>query len=260
MRILIFLIFAISHPIFAQKTEVLPLDSISLKAEKFIGVDKYSNLYATSGAVLYKINAEKTLQFSDIQLGAITSVDIINPLRITLFYQDFNTAVILDNTLNEITRVDFNKLEEYRNVSFARTANDRQLWIFNIDLQQLELFNYRTNTVKTVSPPIKNSIVTAATNFNYCWVATPDFIFQYNSYGSLVSKFKNVGLNALIENNENLLGLSAEDLFYKRKNSENFTPLNIARNDVKQFYWTGEILYLYRRGNLTTYQLKLPKT
>ena len=260
MRILIFLIFAISHPIFAQKMEVLPLDSISLKAEKFIGVDKYSNLYATSGAVLYKINAEKTLQFSDIQLGAITSVDIINPLRITLFYQNFNTAVILDNTLNEITRVDFNKLEEYRNVSLARTANDRQLWVFNIDLQQLELFNYRTNTVKTVSPPIKNRIVTVATNFNYCWLATPDFILQYNSYGSLVSKFKNVGLNALIENNENLLGLFAEDLFYKKKDSENFTALNIATNDVKQFYWTGEILYLYRRENLTTYQLKLPKT
>ena len=43
--------------------------------------------------------------FSDSSLGPITKVDFYNNFKLKVWYQDFNTLVILDNYLNEITRI-----------------------------------------------------------------------------------------------------------------------------------------------------------
>ena len=42
----------------------------------------------------------------------IKKVDLINPLKVTLFYEEFNTVVLLDNQMNEIQKIDFSKNEK----------------------------------------------------------------------------------------------------------------------------------------------------
>jgi hypothetical protein len=37
----------------------------------------------------------------------ITKVDLQNPLKIVLFYESFNSALLLDNQLNEIQKINF---------------------------------------------------------------------------------------------------------------------------------------------------------
>ncbi|MEH6406858.1 MAG: hypothetical protein V7767_06240 [Leeuwenhoekiella sp.] len=255
----LFLIFAISNPIFAQKIEVSALKSSVFKADIFIGIDDYQNLYYTNGSTLVKSNATKTIEFSDIQLGEITTVDIINPLSITLFYKNFNTVVILDNTLNEITRIDFNRLDNYRNISFARTARDRKLWIFNQDQQRIELFNYRNNTIEVTSPSIENKAIAMTSNFNFCWLATTENLLKFNSYGNLITKQKIDLFDAIIEQNGSIIAKSKNSLFLQRKDQTEFIPLTIKAIDIKQFYWTGEIIYIYQNDILSTYKIKTPK-
>ena len=55
--------------------------------------------------------------FSDSSLGPITKVDFYNNFKLKVWYQDFNTLVILDNYLNEITRVEFNKASSVFEIS-----------------------------------------------------------------------------------------------------------------------------------------------
>ena len=55
--------------------------------------------------------------FSDSSLGPITKVDFYNNFKLKVWYQDFNTLVILDNYLNEITRVQFNKASSVFEIS-----------------------------------------------------------------------------------------------------------------------------------------------
>ena len=260
MRILLFIVLiSVISPVIAQEIEITPISTIPFKTEKFIGVDEYKNIYTTNGAVLYKSNAEKTLQFSDIQLGFIKSVDILNPLRITVFYDQFNTAVILDNRLNEITRINFNQLENFKNIIYARTASDRRLWIYNQDLQQLELFDYRINRVEKSSPPVSQQVLGMASNFNYCWLLTESELLKYNTYGSLIYKMPKGSIDQAFMVNDDLLVLDKGTLKILMKGDDNFQSLNLSEKDIEQFSMTGEILYIYLGDSLATYELKLPK-
>lgn len=85
MRGLIFLFILIPLFAVAQELKVIPIVQIPLVADQFIGVDEYKSLYYIKGNIFHKTSTEKTYQFSDLQLGPISSVDLINPLRITLF-------------------------------------------------------------------------------------------------------------------------------------------------------------------------------
>ena len=151
---------------------ISPLDKIPLAAEKFIGLDNYKNTYFIKDRVLKKQGPDGNFLFNDLQLGRITSVDIINPLKVIAFFQDTNTVVMLDNKLNEIERINFNNLPQFLNVSTATNAGNSSLWLFNVDTQQLELYNYGSKLQTVVSQPFPGKLLSQASNFNYCFTLT----------------------------------------------------------------------------------------
>ena len=55
-------------------------------------------------------------------LAACTSADAFNPLKVNLFYKDFNTIAILDNRLAEVFKVDFNSQQPLRLITHVSTA------------------------------------------------------------------------------------------------------------------------------------------
>ena len=257
----LFLYLSILLPFFAkaQEIEVVPIAQKSLTIDRFIGVDEYKNLYFINGNVFHKQTAKKDFQYSDLQLGTVTSVDIINPLRITLFYEKVNMAVILDNALNEITRVDFNQLENFKNVTHARTASDRRLWIFNSDLRQVELFDYRNNSVRVTSPPLPDPVMEMASNFNTCWVYTGKKLQAFNNYGSLIYTLAANDLERIRQFRDHILAIKNGKLVTLNKVQHDFIDVNLDEKELDQLFWTGEILYIYNGNSLSTYNLKLPK-
>lgn len=264
MRSLILFIFlsaAVLHAQDSLEVSALPLDTaVSLKADTFIGIDSYNNFYYVKDRTLYKKSQDKTIQFSDLRLGTISTVDLLNPLRITVFYAETNTAVILDNTLNEITRVNFSAIENFRNVSQARTASDRRLWIFNTDLQRLELFDYQNNRVDSNFTPQADIALELASDFNTCWVLSEDNLYHYNQYGSLLEKLPATSLANIAILDENLFGIQDQKLFIKTKQSASWQEIKNLPQDTKAFYLKAGNLYLYRLEKISTYTLKLPKS
>ena len=59
--------------------------------------------------MFYKTKDHQSLEYKNISLGKITKVDLQNPLKIVLFYENFNTAVLLDNQLNETQKINFSE-------------------------------------------------------------------------------------------------------------------------------------------------------
>ena len=78
------------------------VNSILFEADDFIGFDNIGNYYYIKNNVLFKKTESTILQYQNVSLGKIKKVDIINPLKIVLFYEDFNSVVFLDNLMNEI--------------------------------------------------------------------------------------------------------------------------------------------------------------
>ena len=89
MRILFFTLFCllIISETNAQELTASFVEKTPFAKEEFVGVDKFNNQYSIHNNIFFKLEkqTQKQYQFSDIQLGKLFSVDIINPLKITLF-------------------------------------------------------------------------------------------------------------------------------------------------------------------------------
>ncbi|MCF6213981.1 MAG: hypothetical protein L3J45_08155 [Flavobacteriaceae bacterium] len=168
----------------AQDIQTSLVKTYPLEADVFYGVDVFENIYFGKNNVLYKKTSDITYQFNNLSLGSISSISINNPLEIMVFYKDFNTVIILDNTLNIIQKLSF--LD--KNISLVAKADKNKLWLYNTDRQQLELYNYKTKTVLAKSQP--QSLLNPKEikgNANFAWVKTnSNTINIYNNYGSFV--------------------------------------------------------------------------
>lgn len=252
----VFLLFVFQFS-FGQKISTTFVKKIPLEADEYIGTDNYANIYYLKKNVFYKKETDKTYQFSDLQLGGISSVDIINPLKITLFYEDVNTVVFLDRHLIEISRIRFNTLPNFRTLGFASTAGNNSLWIFNRDTQQLEVFDYLKKEALSHSQPIENKVIDQKSNFNFCWLLTEKTLEQYNSYGSLIRKIPNENFVQLTENNGDLVVKKEDELYFLKKAGKEFFVLELPKIDVKAFYLKDENLYFYNGKFIHEYQINL---
>lgn len=258
MKQLHYFLFLITFSVFAQnniKTELKT--KVDFKADSIIGIDNFGTTFFTLNNTLIKKQEHKLLKYSNVQLSTITSANSFNPLKINAFYKAFNTVTILDNRLAEIYKIDFNQTKPYKNVSHVSTGSDNTIWVFNQDLMQLELYDYKTNTTRAKTLPIDNTVLDIVSNYNSCWLLTKTFIYKYNYFGSLVSKTPNNGYTNIKESNENIVLKKGNTLFYIAKNTETIKSINIPNLLIDQFFVTNQFLYIYTNKVLYHYQLKL---
>ena len=252
-----FLIFT-SVIVAQSQIELTAINSSDLKADQIIAVDNFETIYYLKGNILYKKAKDKpTINYSNVQLGFPTTVNAFNPLKINVFYQDFNTVIILDNRLAEIFKVDFNTKQPYKNVSHISTGYDNTLWIFNQDLQQLELYDYKNDKLRATTVPVQSNVLQLASDYNYCWMLTEKYLYQYTYFGSLISKLDNKGYTAFAVDNENVILKTETELFYKSKKAETISTVTMPKLLINQFLLTNETLYIYDSKKFHTYQLKI---
>jgi hypothetical protein len=258
MKAFLFLIFLCVLQLPAQPShKAVFMDLTTIQVKDIFGVDVFGTAYyTTDDNTFHKRTKDTTITYTNFQLGSITRADIFNPLKINLFYQDFNTVVVLDNRLAEIFKVDFNTVIPYKNVTFISTGFDNTLWIFNQDLQQLELFDFKTNKIRLKTVPIQSDILDLKSDYNYCYMLTEKYLYIYNYFGSLVEKYDNTGYDKMAYSESQLVLKKDNTLYVKTKNSLDIKPIVHPNLLINQFLVTNESLYIYNDGSLSRYQLK----
>lgn len=237
---------------------LIPKDSTALKVDQLIAIDNFETMYYTVGNILYKKpKSQSAINFSNVQLGIPTTVNAYNPLKINMFFQDFNYVIILDNRLAEIFEIDFNILQPYRFVTHVSTGYDNTLWIFNQDIQQLELYDYLNNTIRVTTVPVQSNVLDLKSDYNYCWMLTERYLYQYTYFGSLISKIENKGYTEMALSKDSIILKSDSGLFHKSKESGEIQALNTPKLLINQFLLTNETLYIYDSNKLHSYQLKI---
>ncbi len=256
MKSLFYFLVIVPFVLIAQPRFSLSVsDSLVLEADAFWGADSFGNLYYTKDNVFYKKSGDKTFSFYALSFGAVSSVDLLNPLKITLFYKDFNRAVVLDNQLSEIQRVDFNTNQTYRMVAYCTTSYERNLWVFNVDLQQLELYNYAQDKALVSTQPIADKVKEQLSNYNFCWLLTDKRLIQYNIYGSPVSEFPLENASKLHRFKDSILFVQDGNLFYFDAKFRDLVAISLEKTNFKDFSTTNDKLYLYQNNQLTIYNL-----
>ncbi|NRD23312.1 hypothetical protein HNV10_08665 [Winogradskyella litoriviva] len=233
-------------------------DSVSIEAKNIFGVDNFKTLYyTTKNNSFHKKTKDTIITYSNFQLGEITSANTFNPLKINLFYKDFNSVVILDNRLTEISKIDFSTIQPYKNVSFVTSGFDNSIWIFNQDFQILELYNYKTKKIKLKTVPVQSNVLDLKSDYNYCYLLTENYLYIYNYFGSLIRKIKNTGYEKLAFNEAHLVLKKENQLFLLEKNESEIQPIEHPKMLIKQFLVTNETVYIYDEKLLRYYQLKI---
>ncbi len=259
MKLALYILCLICISIDAQESiEISHLQTSTIKAEKVVGIDNFGTIFYTKENTIYKKNRDTTISYNNLQLGKLTTANSFNPLKINLFYQEFNTVIILDNRLAEIFKIDFNLINNYKNVSHISTGYDNTIWIFNQDTQLLEVFDYKTRTTKAQTlKPVDNPILDLKSNYNYAYLLTEDELLVYNYFGSLVKKIKNDGYTEVVENNEGLYLKKDNRLFYLSEDAKEAILVKTDNILIPQFFVTNETLYIYNFDSLQEFQIKI---
>lgn len=258
MKNTLYILLFLSALIHAQNPIETSLVTTSVfEAGDIINIDNFGTTYFISDNVFSKTANDKTITYNNIQLGELNAANVFNPLKINLFYKDFNSVVVLDNRLAEIFKIDFNQMTPYKNVTHISTGYDNTIWIFNQDTQRLELFDYKTKTTRIQTIPIQSPVLDIKSNYNYCWVLTEKYLYRYNYFGSLIMKIENDGCNALAESNENIILKKGNNLFYLKNSDDKPQAIKIPNLLINQFFVTNETLYIYNNKTLHELQLKI---
>jgi len=100
---------------------------------KHIYTDKFDKLYLiTSNNEIHQYNTSSELlyKYANTLTGPISHLDVTNPQKILAHVKDFNTILILDNTLSKVNTLNLTSLN-YPDVTAAATSNDGNYWLYD---------------------------------------------------------------------------------------------------------------------------------
>ncbi len=197
----------------AQEIKTEFISKTPLQADTLIGVDEFKNIYFIKNNVLFKKSTKNTINYSNVQLGQITSVNIQNPFKLVIFYKEFNSVILLDNNLNELTnRIDLTKETRFNNVQFVSGSSENDLWIFSDDTK-LYLYDYKKHSLKVETQPMNfyhdgfNPNLIKSTYKNV-WLLSKKGILKFNEYGNFIQFYG-------IDNVSNIFPLRKNFIYYK---------------------------------------------
>jgi len=243
-----------------QKLAFLEMDRIVLDGAEFLGYDSFGFYYTIKNNVFSKIDTKVTLEYKNISLGKITKVDLKNPLKIVLFYENFNTVIIVDNQLNETQKINFSENSIPIVATAIGLASQNQLWVYNSMNQQLGLYDYLSTTYKTISVPFTESIKNYVSDFNvFHWIDIKNDWYMSDIFGKIISKGKVPDFESITIINENqFIYCNNSILILQDVEKETKTQIEISEKTFKKFYYKDQILSIFTATGITNYKITIP--
>ena len=111
---------------------------------KIAEIDNLGRIYVVTDKnilINYRPDFKEMYRHANTKSGAISSIDVSNPLKITVFYDNFNKIKIFDNTLTQITEM--NLSEKFSDITACASSNDGTYWVY--DPTQFKLLKINEN-------------------------------------------------------------------------------------------------------------------
>lgn len=243
-----------------QKLKTTALSVAELDNKTYIGFDGLGNNYYIRNNVFIKEKDAQKWEYKNVALGNITSVDYVNPLKIVVFYEDFNTIITLDNQLNEIQKLNLFDIDNTIFASKIGLASQDHFWIYNSLTQQILLFDYLNNTSKNIGNPIQEGIQYTQSDFNnFYWVDEINNWYAIDIFGK-------VSLLANIPPFEKIQIIDSEKLLFSRDNilyclnnvTKTVYEIEIVEKSFENYYYKDQILAIFTNQQIKNYKIKLP--
>ncbi|MEN8125674.1 MAG: hypothetical protein ABFR32_11150 [Bacteroidota bacterium] len=241
---------------FSQEIQTELVSKTPLVADQFIGVDELENIYYIQNNVLHKKNIREDLVYSNVKLGEITSVNINNPFKIILLYKDYNSVIVLDNKLNELTQtINFPNT----NISLVSYASENNLWIYSKDNNILQLFDYQNQTTNLTTQPLNfyhegfmaNNLFSSNDNV---WLFNQKGILQFNQYTSFIEFYELESIKKVFPYKKGFIYIQNDEFFFIDNEITSIISVNFPQGKNEIYFNKGKI-YIFHNGILFQYRI-----
>lgn len=230
----------------------------------FFYTDPLKNIYSVEENQLSKIDFNTYLKttYSRSSAYIISSIDVSDPLRTLIFYQDFNQVVFIDRQLAEMRNpVMLDNLGFYNVGAVCNSAN-KGFWI--LDKNRLELVYIDSDlTIQKRSAGLGSVIGNRSEGAKIFLLEKNDYIYLgiqdtgillFDIYGSYIKTFPVKGVSNVQIIDQNIVyHKSGELYFYNMQNfDEKSFELPVAH--TKNARIEGKYLYIQTNHEILVYQ------
>ncbi len=265
-RRLMWFLLLLCAGIFTTRAQSLRLiKSTDLPGAMALEADPLGNSYLITPSAIFKYNLSDTLfsRYSELRFGPITTLDVSNPMKLTLFYETFSQVVFLDNTLNPtFTSTNLYDLD-LQNASAVCSSFDNGFWVFN----QPDFSLIRYNSFGEQDRRVKNlNLITGSElkptrmmeKENRLYVYDPGSgIFQFDIFGGFLSRLHLKGFESFSVFDRQIYYSRSDSLFIWDTRTLKEESLPLPEKEVQCVRVEKNRLYLLtRNGRLSVYMLK----
>ncbi len=221
-------------------------------------LDVLGNLYIVRDTELIKYNDQLELQstFSNLSLGAITSIDASDAMNLLVFYGDFSKVLFLDNTMSVKKSVISLSDLGFPNASLACLSYNNGFWIFDPSNQELvrisqflDVAERSGNLNQIIHAEIEPDQLIEYGNTVYI-KDKKEGVFVFDRYAGFLKRLPFLSIDDLqfIEPN-NLAFLRSDTLFTYNINTLNMDTIALQQKGVKKIMVKNDsYFYLGKKG------------
>ena len=248
-------------PCQGQNTSATLLSTESISASRFLAIDVLSSYYYEENGVLFKKNGDHIWQYKNLALGKILKIDTQNPLKIAVFFEGFNSVVLLDNQLNEIKRIAFSDINKVSIITIAiGIAAQNKLWFYDTNSQKIGLYNYINDDFKWISTSFPGNFKHYESDFNnFQWIDKDLNWYSCNLFGEikLIGQVPDFDKIQII-NSHLVLFSKGENLYFLDFKSNKTQEVQNVNKSFDFFIYKDQILSIFTNRQIKNYKILLP--
>ena len=205
----------------------------------YFNVDNLDNVYLVTNSnqlKKYYPNGDSAGVFNDVRTyGKLFSIDVTNPLKLLLYYQNFSTIVVLDRFLNKRNVINLRKQNIF-NVKAIGSSYDNNIWVFDEGDGKIKKID---DNGQVLSETVDLRMI-------FDTIPSPSQLIDQDGFVHLYDPDK---------------GFYIFDIYGALKNKIPFLQWkNIEVIDKKLYGFSDSSLYQYQPGSLQLKEYKLPAT
>jgi len=258
MKLFRIIILSILYSIFCF---AFPQTQIPNTTADFIKIDHYGNIYAIKETNLTKFSSQGKMlfTFSDYKSGVISSVDVFNPMKIMLFYQDAGKLIFLNEQLAPITEPVSLYDADYFTISLASYSAANQIHLYDYANKYLLTLDFNMREISKTPINFHSFNPMKMIELEEKSVAFHDpkaGVYLFDSFGTFNKLIPVITSNSIEVTSELIYYTNNDEIMIYNYKVLNFETKQLPVSSVNQtLIYRNNMIFLLQNGTVWIYEL-----
>lgn len=225
-----------------------------------VKIDGFGNIYVINAMQIIKYNTLGVLQksFSVKRYGKIDFVDVSNPLKLLVYYKDFQQVLFLDDQLTATSSMISLENIGYEQTSLICNSSNNSFWLYDKQNNSLLRFNSESKTLVKTGNLKRILDIDMNPNFmiehnGYLYLNCPkEGIMLFDIYGTFYKTIPIKDLKEFNVINENVFYFKDKALNEYKASTFNTIQKQFADTLIKNVYWQNDKFYTVYADSVRT--------